>query len=97
MLDNSVVLGGRPDKLATFPEVMRAGLFDIHVLACLTRPDCHQGMPVIWRSNRNGIDRFVLKQLANIRKGFSFSTDFATPLVENPLVHVAKRCDFHVR
>src|SRR2546430_4744895 len=49
---------------------MRAWLFHIHVFSGLAGPDGHQRVPMIGRSNGDGVDIFVLEQLANIDVGF---------------------------
>src|SRR5439155_1730309 len=41
-LANAVVIRGRLDDLSAFPHLVRAGLFDINILAGLAAPDGHQ-------------------------------------------------------
>src|SRR5712672_2833998 len=46
-LYNSVVFAGGGDDLTSFPNVMGYGLFEVHVLAGLDRPNGAQGMPMV--------------------------------------------------
>ena len=79
---------------------MRAGLFHVNVLARLTRPDSHQGVPVIGCCNRNGIDRLVLQKLANVHVsgwlGNALFLHCRHTLAHNILVDVAHRGDLNV-
>src|SRR5215472_11439142 len=54
----------RREKLPGFEDVVGAWLLDVDVLAGLTSPDRLQGMVVVRRGDRNGINRFVLQNLA---------------------------------
>src|SRR5581483_1951066 len=56
MLNYALVFFGRANQLPAFPEIVAAGLLDIHVLACLARPDGHQRVPLIRRGDRDRID-----------------------------------------
>src|SRR5690242_6294803 len=80
---------------------MRARLFDIYVLASLAGPDGHQRMPVIWCCNRDGVDAFVLEQLANIhvrlRPRQAQILNIFEALVQNPFVDVAQSGNLHSR
>src|SRR4030065_645518 len=61
---DAFVLTGGLDHFPAFPNVMRSRLFNIHVLACLTRPDRHQGMQMIRHGEHNRVDVLVLQQLS---------------------------------
>src|SRR5262249_2825531 len=55
VLDDDVVPARRRDGDATFLDVVAGRLFDIDVLAGLSRPDGHQRVPVIRRRDRDGV------------------------------------------
>src|SRR5262245_2227282 len=59
VLDYAVVFTRGGDELPAFPITMRAGLFDINVLARLAGPDAHQRVPVVRRGDRDGVNRLV--------------------------------------
>jgi hypothetical protein len=65
-LYDTVVLAGGLDHLTAFPDIMRDGLFDIDVLACLTSPYRYKRMPVVGRRRGNSVDAIVFQQLANV-------------------------------
>src|ERR1035438_2553034 len=56
MLHHAIVFFRRANELAAFPEVVRAGLLDIDILAGLASPDGHQRMPMIWCGKRDRIN-----------------------------------------
>ena len=60
----------RRDGLAALEDIVRQGLFHVHVLAGLTGPDRHQGMPMVGRGGGDGVDVLALQQLADIRVAF---------------------------
>jgi hypothetical protein len=41
-------------------------LLNVHVFACLTSPNTHKSMPVVWGDDYNGIDVFIIEKLAII-------------------------------
>src|SRR5207253_9128174 len=49
---------------------MRARLFHIDVFSGLASPNGHQRVPMIGRGNGDGVNFFVLEELANINIGF---------------------------
>ena len=51
---------------AAFLDVVAAGLFDVHILAGLHRPHGHQGMPMIRRGDRDGVDVAAVEQTAHV-------------------------------
>ncbi len=65
-LDDPAVLAGGLDHLPPFPEVVRDGLLDEHVLARLTGPDGDQRVPVVGRGSNDRVDALVIEQLAHI-------------------------------
>src|SRR5262252_3375182 len=100
VLDDAVVLTRGGDELLAFPITMRAGLFDINVLARLASPDAHQRVPVIRRGDRDGVNRLVFEQLANVHILFGplarVLFNLAASLLEHGVVHVADGGDLNV-
>ena len=94
VLANAVVLLHGTHQLPSFKAVMRAWLFHIHVFPGLARPDGHQRVPMIGRSDGNGVDIFVLEQLANIDVGFGLGQsqllDIPEALVQHVFIHIAQ-------
>ena len=93
------LLGRRHDLLG-LEHIMRAGLLDVHVLARLAGPDGLQRMVVIGGGDRNGVDRLVFEQLAEVGIGgrllFAVGLQLLHALVQHGLVDVAQRGDFDV-
>src|SRR6266852_343365 len=94
MLANPVVLLYGADQLPSFKAVMRARLLHIDVFPGLTGPDGHQRVPMIGRSDGDGVDIFVLEQLTNIDVGFwlwqSHFFDVAEAMVRHAFIHIAE-------
>ncbi len=67
-LDDAVVFAGGFDDLATFPDVVGDGFFNIDVLPCLDRPDGGECVPVVAGGNDDGVDVFVLDKFAQISR-----------------------------
>ena len=59
-----VVRGG--DELLAFEDVMREGLLDVEVLAGLEGPDALDGVQVVRRSDRDGVDFLIFEHLAHV-------------------------------
>ena len=101
VLANAIVLLDRAHQLTSFKRVMRAGLFDVDVLAGLAGPDGHERVPMIGRGDGNGVDLFVLEQLAHIDVGFwpgqAHLFDFADALARNVFVDIAERGELGLR
>ena len=66
MLNNNAVFLLRFDCDAAFEHIVAHWFLDVNMLASLSGPDSHKRMPVIWASDRNGVQRFVLERLSNI-------------------------------
>ncbi len=100
VLDDAVVFACGGDELLAFPITMRTGLFDINVLARLASPDAHQRVPVIRRCDRDGVNRLVFEQLANVHVLFgplaSVLFNLAAALLEHGVVHVTYGGDLDV-
>src|SRR5262249_3338131 len=100
VLDDAVVFARGGDELLAFPITMRAGLFDINVLAGLASPDAHQRVPVIRRGDRDGVNRLVFEQLANVNVLFGLLArvlfNLAAALLEHGVVHIADGGDLDV-
>src|SRR5207245_3230684 len=54
------------DSLPSFADVVAGRLFDVNVLACLTGPHGHEGMPMIRCGDRDHIDVTILQRGANV-------------------------------
>ncbi len=65
-LYNSAVFLCRFHNFTPFPDIVRDGFLHIYILSGLAGPDGHQGMPVIGRSDNDGIDIFIIQQMADI-------------------------------
>ena len=65
-LDDALVLSRGLDHAPAFADVVADGLLDIDVLAGLARPDRRQRVPVVGRGDRDGVDRLVVEQAANV-------------------------------
>ena len=65
-LDDAVIFAGGGDHLAAFPNAVAYGLFDIDMLAGLTGPDGHEGVPVVWGGDDKGVDVFAVEDFANV-------------------------------
>ena len=95
-LDDSVVLAGRFDDLAAFPDVVRNGLFDVHILARLHCPDGGEGMPMVGCGNGDDVHIFAFEKFAHVGKDLDAdSLVFLVLLflIENGVVHVAQPGD----
>jgi len=57
VLHDAAVLFSGTHQLPALPEIVRARLLDVDVLACLARPNRHQRMPMVRRGDRDRIDR----------------------------------------
>ncbi len=92
-LHDPIVLLRRLDQFPPFPNVVRNGLFDVHILAGLTRPDRDQGMPVIGRGDHDGINVCLLQQFAHVDIGvdcFTAGGEFLDFAIQNVLIHIAQ-------
>ena len=100
VLHNPVVLLDGAQQLPAFPPVVGERLFDVDVFARLAAPDGLQRMPVVGRGDGNRVNGLVIQQLAQVdesrRPLDSHLLDFAQPLVQDVLIHVAESGDFHV-
>ena len=97
VLANAVVFFYGTHELATFKGVVRAGFFDVDVFSCLASPDSHEGVPMVGSGDRDGVDVFVVEQLADIAVGFRFwqakFLDVVKALVEYVFIHIAQSGD----
>ena len=100
VLHDPLVLAGGLDHLAALEDVVRGGLFHVDVLAGLAGPDRFQGVPVVGRGQRHGVDRLVIEQLAVIRKQGGGPAGLILDLLgrhaQTPFVAVAERGNLHV-
>ena len=95
--DPLVGVGGL-HELTAFPDIVRDGLFDIHILAGLTAPDGRERVPVIRRGDRDGIDLLALQQLADVlirRHVRALFQKLRLALFEHLRIHVAERHEPH--
>ncbi len=100
MLTYLVIFARGLDQLAPLPVGVRTGLFDVDVLARLHGPDSHQTVPVIWRRDRDRVDRLVFEQLANVRElGRPLALglfDLVQTLPEHRFINIAQSGDLDV-
>jgi len=91
---------GSLDELLPFPPIVRAGFFDVDVLTGLAAPNGHQRMPVIGSGDGDGVNRFVVEELANVSVGFGLGEalflDLLQSLIEYGGIDVAERGDLCV-
>jgi hypothetical protein len=66
VLYHAAIFLRRRQKLPGLKDVMGAWLLHIDILAGLAAPDGLQGMIMVWRGDRNGVDGLVLQQLPKI-------------------------------
>jgi hypothetical protein len=92
-LNDLVVFASCFDELPSFPNVVRNGLFDIHVFAGLNGPNRGQRMPMVWRGDADGIDVFALEQFPDIAvtlETVALVLAFANRLIKDVVVRVAE-------
>src|SRR5439155_8103744 len=84
--------------LPPFPPVVRAGLFDVNVLAGLATPDGHQRVPMVRRRNRDRVDGFIVEELPHVDEGLVLRQALLLhpleALGQHVFIHVAERRDF---
>ncbi len=100
VLDDPLVFSGGGDHLAALEEVVRAGFFDIHILARLAGPDRRQRVPAISQAVGHRIDRLIVKHLPHVAvDGQLLAFQIRIPLagrLKLALVTVADGHDLHV-
>ena len=65
-LDNLLRVRGHLDHHLAFVDVVAGGLFAVHILAGLARPDGGQRVPVVGGCDGNGVDRGVGERLPHV-------------------------------
>ena len=85
-------------SMPALAHVVRAGLFDVHVLAGLAGQNGRRRVPVVGRGDGHCVDGLVLEDAAHVAQQFGGA--FALPLLEavrnlleDVLVHVHKAGD----
>ena len=66
VLHDATVLARGLDGDPPFVNVVAARLFDVHVLVRGAGPDRHQRMPVVGRSDRDGVEVRIVQRLADV-------------------------------
>ena len=93
-------LRGRGNDLLGFEDVVRARLLDIDIFAALDAPNCHQGMPMVWRGNGKNVDILVIDYLTDVFVGFrrlhSIPGEHFQPFGKLSVVDVADRDNFRI-
>ena len=88
------------DDLPRLEDVVRAGLLHVDVLARLAAPDGLQRVLVVGSGDRDGVDRLILQQLAEVGEGRRLllrgGFHLGGALGEDGFVHVAERRHLHV-
>ena len=93
-LDDAVVLACGFDEFAAFPDVVGDGFFHIDILTGLHGPDGGEDVPVIAGGDDDGIDGFVIHDLAEVLGGLGVWEDLFG-FVQGGGVGVAQVRDFH--
>ena len=93
------MFSGCLDHFSAFENIVRAGLFDVHVFIGLAAPNHVERMPVIWRCKCHRIDGPIVQHSPHIVVGLDrVAAPFAPNLfggLEFCLVAVANACEFH--
>ena len=96
-LAHTRILPRRRNHLLALERVMAGWLLAISVLAGLHRPNCGQGVPMVRRRDRDGVDVFVFEHLSHIAVLFGFGSLFTRDrrlrLLQRRLIHVAQARD----
>ena len=71
---------------------MATGLFDIDVLARIEGHDRHGGVPVVGRSDDDGIYGLVVEKAPEVL----FATGFLRPLIDDGLLPLLDRARIHI-
>ena len=79
-LEDAVVLAGRLDHRLAFLDGEREGLLAVDVAAGLHRGDRGQGVPVVDRADRDGVQVFLGEQLAEVFVFVAVFADLRRPL-----------------
>src|ERR1700676_5605852 len=94
VLADAVVLLHGADELATFTRIVRASLFYVNVFPGLAGPDGHERVPMIGSGDGDGVNVFVVEELANIHVGFRLwqaeLLDLSEALVGDAFVDIAE-------
>ena len=100
-LNDPLVLAGRFDHLAAFPDRQRDVLLDIHVLAGLAGPNSRQRVPLFGRGDDNALHLLVVQNRAEINhvpacRGLQFG-QFSHGRFSAGILDVAHVLDLDVR
>src|SRR4051794_19026222 len=90
-LDHAVIFFRRSHHLLPFPEIMGKRLFNVNVLAGLTRPDRRERMPMVGQGDHDGIDGLVIHHLAQV----GISGDLLAAILEW-LCLASQMCRVHI-
>ena len=101
VLDDPVVPPRGLDGDPAFVDVVAARFFDVDVLARLAGPDRDQGVPVVGRGDRDGVDRLVVEHAADVlhggRRPAALLLDLVEPLLVRPRVGIDQVRDLDAR
>lgn len=99
-LDDAFVPSGRFEHESAFADIMRARLFHIHVLPCVTSQDRCRCVPMVGGANHHRIDVLLLQQCSHIGNGLrglpSLLVHHSRGCLCALLVHVAHRGNGHI-
>jgi len=94
VLAHPLVLSGGGDQLPAFPDVVRAGLLNVNVLARLDRRDGDQRMRMVGRGDAHRVDVRIFHEPAVVGRGLALSLgpllELGGPRGEHRLVDVAQ-------
>src|SRR5262249_40629919 len=98
VLDDPAELAGGLDGNAALVDVVAARLLDVDVFGRLAGPDGHEGVQVVRRGNRDGVEVLVVQRLAHVLDGLRLGAALggrAEALAEGPRVGVDQVGDLH--
>ena len=99
-LNDSIIFSGGFEYFPAFPDIVRAGLFDVNVFAGLTGPYCGEGVPMVGRGDSYRIYIFVIKCPAEVifrrRREILDFADLLYTLCEKIFVNVNESFDTNV-
>ena len=98
-LNHAPMTASRFNHGTPFMEIVTDGLLDIDILAGFTGPDRLQGMPVIGRGQRDGMQVITFQQSSEIDLRIDFSVislvEVLGSIRQDLLIHVAQGDDLH--
>jgi hypothetical protein len=91
------MIASRRHHLPAFPDVVREGLFHVHIIASLARPNRCQSVPVVWCCDNYRVDVRVVQYSTKIhvrRDSITLFPQQFDAVVEDRFVDIAHGDDF---